>query len=520
MISKVINSIFSKVYINALAIFFLAFCYTKGSITEVFLKHLPSFASIMILSFVVVFLLFLAWLKRKDNLEAKVFNWETILKVTVFGSFFGYVLQIINIVVYLKIRDIPIDIGFFEDEFYKTIVFLLPCLFVGELIYSITKNSFKKQLIISLFVLLVVSFTAFELLYVKKNNYPRVAKTSKDKPNVILILADDLGIGDLSYNGQKKYTTPNIDKLAKEGVDFKNAFSTAPICSPSRAGLLTGQYQQRVGFEHLIDLFTTHPYARKADFEKNGHEFAKNFYWWELEMKNRGLDPSSVTLSEFLKEDGYATAAIGKWHLGAAPRFIPKNTGFDYSLGCYNAGMFYLPPHHKDVKEVFNKDNFMERLEHQLMVYKFIENDKSFKPDKEVYSTDLFTQKGLYFIEKNKKNRFFLYLPYNAVHGPFQSPKRIYNSLSYIKNNQERVYAAMVKSLDEAVGKILSKLDSLQLTENTIIIFASDNGAPLYFKAGINKPYYGGKMSGFEGGVRVPFLIYWKNRIKPLVYEE
>ncbi len=509
-----------RIYIHTLALFVLAFAYTKGSILTIFMYYIPFFAQIMILFFVVVFLLFLAWIKRHEEGKNRLASWKSIVKVAVLGSLFGYILQLANIAFYLKVRDIPIDIGLFEDEFYRSVVFLFPCLLVAELVYKSLKNSFFKQLTLTTLVVGLCGFQIKSLLSVENpKSYPSVSKASKDKPNVIVILADDLGTGDLSFNGQKKYSTPNIDKLAAEGVNFKNAFCSAPICSPSRVGLLTGEYQQRYGFEHLTDGFSTHPYARKADFVKYGHLMGSdNSYWWDLEIAKRGIDPQTTTLAEFLKEDGYATAIIGKWHLGLLPRFQPSNHGFDYFLGTYSAGMFYLSPKDARLQEYFHTDNFFEKLEHQLMVYKLFENDKPLKLEKEAYTTDLFTQKGLDFIEHNKDNRFFLYLPFNAVHGPFQAPKRIYDKLTTIEKYEDRVYAAMVTSLDESVGLIVKKLEEQHLDENTIIVFASDNGAPLYFPAGTNAPLYGGKMSGFEGGLRVPFLMYWKNHFKPTEY--
>jgi uncharacterized sulfatase len=238
-------------------------------------------------------------------------------------------------------------------------------------------------------------------------------------------------------------------------------------------------------------------------------------------VERRGLDPKTTTIAEFLKEDGYATAAIGKWHVGVLPRYQPQNQGFDYSLCTYSAGMFYLTPNKQDsIASFFHTNNFFERLEHQLMVYQLFENGKPCKKEKEIFTTELFTQEGIDFIEKNKENRFFLYLPYTAVHGPFQAPKRIYDKLTNIANHEARVYASMVVSLDEAVGQITKKLEDLNLDEHTIVIFTSDNGAPLYFQAGTNQPYYGGKMSCFEGGLRVPFVFRWKNHISPTIYSK
>ncbi len=510
-----------RIYSHALAIFSLAFIYTKGTLLSTLLYFIPTYATLMIIGLFASFLFSIYLITKNESVDT-VFSWKNILKTALFGVFIGYFLQIINICVYLKIRHIPINIGLLEDEFYRSVVFLLPCLVVGELLYYAVRPSLWRSMGVGVCVLGVCGFQLERLLAVEPaKTSPPLLKASKDKPNVIVILADDLGIGDVSFNGQKKYHTPHIDKLAYEGVNFNNAFCSAPICSPSRAGLLIGEYQQRHGFEHLTDGFSGHPYSRKADFAAYGHQLGSDdTYWWQTEVAKRGLDPKTTTLAEFLKEDGYATAAIGKWHLGVLPRYQPQNQGFDYSLCTYSAGMFYLSPNHDSIASFFHTDNFFEKLEHQLMVYQLFENGIPYKTDKEVFTTELFTQKGLDFIEKNKDNRFFLYLPYTAVHGPFQAPKRIYDTLTGIAKHEERVYAAMVTSLDEAVGQTMKKLKDLNLEDNTIVIFASDNGAPLYFQAGTNQPFYGGKMSCFDGGLRVPFILRWKNHISPTTYSK
>jgi arylsulfatase A-like enzyme len=511
-----------RIYCHALTIFSLAFVYTKGTLLSTLLYFIPPYATFMILGLFLLFLFFIGWLTRNERIDT-AFSWKNTLKTSLWGAIFGYFLQIINISIYLKIRDIPIHVGVFEDEFYRSAVFLLPCLVVGELLYYVVRRSSWHIVGVSAFVFGAFGLHLKNLLSVEPSkSQPSVLKASKDKPNVILILADDLGVGDVSFNGQTKYQTPNIDKLAAEGINFNNAFCSAPICSPSRAGLLIGEYQQRHGFEHLTDAFTGHPYARKADFAAYGHQLGSpHTYWWHTEVERRGLDPKTTTIAEFLKEDGYATAAIGKWHVGVLPRYQPQNQGFDYSLCTYSAGMFYLTPNKQDsIASFFHTNNFFERLEHQLMVYQLFENGKPCKKEKEIFTTELFTQEGIDFIEKNKENRFFLYLPYTAVHGPFQAPKRIYDKLTNIANHEARVYASMVVSLDEAVGQITKKLEDLNLDEHTIVIFTSDNGAPLYFQAGTNQPYYGGKMSCFEGGLRVPFVFRWKNHISPTIYSK
>jgi arylsulfatase A-like enzyme len=509
-----------RILIHALLIFAFANAYTKGTIVGALLFFIPTYALILITVLFLIFLAFLAFITRYENDAENAPSWKSIIKVAVLGTAAGYVLQLINIAVYLKIRNLSIEIGPFEDEFYRSVVYLFPLLLLGEVVYKLVRNDKVKRIAFVMIVLIPCAFQfAKVLIPEKKQKYPDVKKASPEKPNIIIILADDLGVGDLSYNGQTNYRTPNIDKLANEGVNFKNGFCTAGVCSPSRAGLLTGEYQQRYGFEFLADGFSTHPYTRRADFENEGYHFGgTNKYWWEVEITNRGIDPQTITIAEFLKEDGYATGLVGKWHLGVLPKFRPSNHGFDYAIGTYSAGMYYLSPGDDRIVDNYHPGNFHDKLERQLQVYQIWENDLPRRTKNEELTTDLFTNKGIEFIEKNKDNRFFLYLPYTAVHAPLQAPKRIFDTLSHIKDFDKRVYTSMVISLDEAVGKVMKKLEELDLDENTIVVFSSDNGAPLYIPAGSNLPLYGGKMSSFEGGLHVPFIMYWKNHLKPTNY--
>jgi arylsulfatase A-like enzyme len=465
----------------------------------------------------VLFLVVLAWLTKKADLRGQSMV-ESVLFVGVFGAIVAYILHLLNFSIYMTIRDLPVRLGIFEDEFFRAFLFNMPCLMVGELLRKLTRKSFFKT---ALLVIACIGFSAFIFLDTYKvdapKSYPAVAAASPDKPNVVILLADDLGYGDLGINGNTMIPTPNIDTLMRQGANFRQAYCASPICSPSRMGLMTGQHQQRAGFEHLTDAIAHHLMSRKADFANAGHEL-NNEPWWNYEIKKRGIDPSTTTLAEFLKEEGYATGVVGKWHLGILPRFHPSQHGFDYHLGTYNAGTYYGSRQDSALVEAYHPDNFVDLLEWQVMNYRLFENGKVWPNGNEEYTTDLFTNKASDFIEKNKANRFFLYLPFTAVHSPLQAPKRFYNQLSHIKDHSARVYTAMVMSLDEAVGKILQKLKDSGLDQNTIVVFSSDNGAPLYYPAGQNTPYYGGKMSNFEGGLHVPFCIKWPNHISPQVY--
>lgn len=343
------------------------------------------------------------------------------------------------------------------------------------------------------------------------------------KPNVILIVADDLGKYDLSVYGNLFIQTPNIDKLAKEGALFTDGYATASVCSPSRAGLMTGRYQERFGY-HL------QPHQRYPNSKAEWWLFKNLINTSDLEpadfgpyplkkdvLKN-GLPQSEITLAELLKSNGYATAWIGKWHLGYAEPLLPKNFGFDYRYGFYEAYSLFAYP---DDKSIVNAriDEFTDKH-----IWKggrkgpcaIRENEKEVKVKE--YITYAFANKANAFIEKNKNNPFFLYLPFNAPHTPYQAPKEIYDRLGHIKEHNKRVYYAMVLALDKAIGDIVSKLEELKIDEKTLIIFTSDNGAALYSRTVTNQPLAGGKMTLFEGGINVPFILYQKGFIPPRTY--
>ena len=280
-------------------------------------------------------------------------------------------------------------------------------------------------------------------------------------PNIILILADDLGNGDLSYNGCKDIETPHLDRLAKSGAILTDMHTTASVCAPSRAGLMSGRYQQKVGFE------CNAPHGE------------------------HGLPGSVVTYAEAMQQSGYETMGLGKWHLGDQPEMHPNAQGFDSFSGFIAGGRSYWP-----VKNP-NKNGMMQRNGVQV-------------PEAEIsYVTDWLTDEAIRLIEaRDQAKPFFMYLSYNAPHTPMHAKEEDLAKYAHIENKGRRTYAAMVHSLDANVGRLRAFLAANQMQENTMLIFASDNGGATS-NVSDNGIYRGMKGSKWEGGHRVPCLIYW-----------
>lgn len=357
-------------------------------------------------------------------------------------------------------------------------------------------------------------------IFLDEKTIPPTAK----RPNIVLILADDLGQTDISLYGNKIISTPNIDAIGKEGVTFLDGYISSPVCSPSRAGLLTGRYQQRFGHE----------------FQPN-HRYLKNmleYYGFKMfprfrpltpikseevpapeERFRQGLPPSEITLAELLKKYYYSTAIIGKWHLGAADFAKPCARGFDYQYGFYEAFTMYAEKKNPTIVNEPIARDYMDQHEWKTAEGRTgncaILRNCCERQEEDKYLTDALTDEAIYFVNKNREKPFFLYLPYNAPHAPLQAQKKYYEQLSYIKDPVKRVYAAMIKNLDDEVGRLVKHIDSLGLGENTLIVFLSDNGGAVYNGTTENAPYRGGKLTNFEGGLRVPFMMRWKGKIKP-----
>ncbi len=280
------------------------------------------------------------------------------------------------------------------------------------------------------------------------------------KPNIIVLLVDDAGYADFGFAGCKDLKTPNIDKLASNGVVFTDAHVSASVCGPSRAGLITGRYQQRFGFE----------------CNPNGHE---------------GIDLKEKTIGDAMKSAGYTTAAFGKWHLGGEEGYQPNDRGFDYYWGFLSGGRHYFSNDKQDVAG--HSHSIRENKEHATF---------------EGYLTDALGQKAVDFIGKNKENPFFIYWAPNAVHTPMEATKE---DLALFEDHPRQTLAAMTWALDRAVGMITDKLKQEGLLENTLIFFLSDNGGA-HNNQSSNKPLKGFKGNKFEGGHRVPFFVSWANQ--------
>jgi len=299
-----------------------------------------------------------------------------------------------------------------------------------------------------------------------------VTTGEKRPPNIVLILADDLGYADTGVYGSTSIPTPHIDSLAAEGTRFTNAYVTAASCSPSRAGLMTGCYQQRFGFKFNTSsgLITYQQY--------------------------RGLDPTAVTLAEVLNKAGYVTGIFGKWHLGARPHFHPHSRGFDEFYGFLAGAHSFFP--------VLNEEP----------VYSTIMRGRDAISEPE-YLTDAIARETVRFINKHHDQPFFAYVPFNAVHTPIQATPVYQERFPDVSDPKRRDYYAMTSALDDAVGKIIDVIDRQGITRDTLIIFLNDNGGPIYTGVQSNGPLRLGKLFLFEGGVRVPMIIKWPGSVPP-----
>lgn len=294
------------------------------------------------------------------------------------------------------------------------------------------------------------------------------------RPSIILIVSDDQGYADLGVQGAKDLSTPNIDSLARNGVRFTNGYVSAPVCSPSRAGMLTGRYQTRFGHE-------TNPAP--------------------VDDETFGLPLEQKTIADYLKRAGYATGLVGKWHLGARPEFRPQRRGFDEFFGFLGGAHMYFQ------YQMQADSNAMRRGDTPVR-----ETD---------YLTDAFTREALSFIDRHTTEPFFLYLAYNAIHTPMQVPNARLKKFIGIKDITRRAMAAMLESMDAGIGRILQKLREKGIAENTIVVFISDNGGPTGANASSNHPFSGMKGQTLEGGIRVPFIMQWPARLpKGKVYDK
>ena len=340
-------------------------------------------------------------------------------------------------------------------------------------------------------------------------------------PNIILIVADDLGINDISTFGGGVagglVPTPNIDKLAARGMIFNQAYAGTGTCAPSRAMLMTGRYPTRTGFEftptpagmgRIVSMFgnDTHTGLPPIIWNKTADEAAVPF-------EDQGLPGSEVTVAELLKQAGYHTVHIGKWHLGRSEESRPTSQGFDESL--LMASGLYLPENDPDaVNAKLDFDPIDKFLWARMQYAASFNNSEWFEPGG--YLTNYWTDEAKKVIEANKNRPFFLFLAHWGVHSPLQATREDYEAVGDIQPERLRVYAAMVRALDRSVGEVMDKLEEEGIADNTVIVFTSDNGGAGYIGLPkVNAPYRGWKITLFEGGIRVPMFISWPGHIAP-----
>jgi arylsulfatase A-like enzyme len=299
----------------------------------------------------------------------------------------------------------------------------------------------------------------------------RNAFAAQRRPNILIILADDMGYHDTGFNGCTDFATPNIDSIAKAGIRFTDGYVSHPFCSPTRSGLMTGRYQQRYGHE--------------------------NNPKYDPHDEISGLPTTEIALPQVIADAGYVTGQIGKWHLGAAPKFHPLKRGYQEQFGFIGGGHDYFKAEMTgDPKEYF------------------IPIQRNGKPvEEQEYLTDAFSREAVSFIKRHAKDPFFLYLAYNCPHTPQQVSQKYLDLFANVPDRQRRLYAAMNTAMDDGVGRVLATLREEKLDSDTLVFFLSDNGGPIGVNGSSNAPLRGGKGQVYDGGIRIPFAARWTGHL-------
>lgn len=330
--------------------------------------------------------------------------------------------------------------------------------------------------------------------------------TAADQPNIIVLLADDLGYGELSCQGNPEIPTPHIDGIAANGVRFTDGYVAGPNCSPSRAGFLSGRIPMRFGYE----------------FNPIG---ALN------EDPDIGFPAKEITIAEALHAAGYTTGLVGKWHQGGTAKYHPFRHGFDEFFGFMHEGHYFVPPPYKGVTTMLRRKALPGGAKGRWLGNKgllYSDHMRGNEPDYDAdnpitrggqpveeseYLTDALTREAVDFIDRHDDKPFFLYLAYNAVHSPLQGADAYMKKYSHIEDIHRRIFAAMLGNLDDSVGSVMKQLRKSGLEENTLVFFLSDNGGPTRELTSSNLPLRGEKGTMYEGALRVPFMAQWKGTI-------
>ncbi len=333
------------------------------------------------------------------------------------------------------------------------------------------------------------------------NGGEQEAPADAPPPNIVVILADDLGYADVSTYGDR-LQTPNIDRIGREGAVFTQGYVTTPVCSPSRAALLTGRYQQRYGFEYN---------ARQAP-----------------EVPDVGLIAGELTIADHLKAAGYTTGIVGKWHLGFKDEHYPTNRGFDEFYGHLSGATRFINRGTEGAVSMATDEEFRSRPPEDPRTDLVVRGTEPPAPpprragnlivrgpektvvEEPAYITDVFGDESVDFIRRHAEGPFFLYSAFNAPHSPFEVTEEYYDRFPDVEHELQRIYFGMIAALDDAVGRILDALDEAGIADDTLVVFLSDNGCAGYFPGLCScEPLSGGKLTYYEGGVRVPYLLRW-----------